>query len=105
MIKKIDPITQVEKIVPQDWIASLASSRLLKLLKILHFSYSPKVNVVVKLLLSYVHDGYLWLESKIGLNIDVIHRIKGLSKVGDDLVYISLVRNMIVSLQPSLLHS
>jgi hypothetical protein len=32
-----------------------------------------------------VHDGYLWLESKIDLNIDVIHRITGLSKIGDDL--------------------
>ena len=31
-----------------------------------------------------MHDDYLWLESKIDLNIDVIHRIMGLSKIGDD---------------------
>lgn len=84
MRRKIDPITQVEKIVPQDWIAKLALSGLLKLLRIPHFSHSPEINTVAKLLLSYVRDGYLWLEGKINLNIDVIHRITGLSKVGDD---------------------
>lgn len=35
-------------------------------------------------MLSYVHDSYLWLELKIDLNINVIHKITGLSKVGDD---------------------
>ena len=53
-------------------------------MRIPHFGCSPEVNAVVNLLLSYVHDGYLWLEGKIDLNIDVIHRIMGLSKVGDD---------------------
>lgn len=85
LIMEIDPITQVEKIVPQEWIASLAPWRFLKLLKISHFDRSSKVNVVVKILLSCVHDEYLWLESKIDLNIDVIHRIMGLRKIGNDL--------------------
>ena len=53
-------------------------------MKIPHFGRSLEVNVVVKLLLSCVHDRYLWLQSKIDLNIDVIHRITGLSKIGDD---------------------
>ena len=79
-----DPITQTENIVPLEWIEKLAPSRLLKLLRIPHFGHSPEVNVGVKLLLSYVYDGYLWLEGKIHLNMDVIHRIMGLSKVGDD---------------------
>lgn len=74
----------MEKIIPRDWIAILAPSRLLKLFKIPHFGHSLEVNVVVKLLSSCVHDSYLWLESKIDLNIDVIHMIMGLSKVGDD---------------------
>ena len=56
----------------------------IELLRIPHFGRSPKVNAVVKLLLSCVHDRYLWMESKIDLNIDVIHRMTGLSKVGDD---------------------
>ena len=84
LIRKIDPITKVEKIVPHDWIANLASSGLLKLLKIPHFGRSLEVNVIIKILLFCVHEDYLWLESKIDLNIDVIHRITGLSKIGDD---------------------
>ena len=84
LIRQIDPITQVKKIIPKDWISNLAPSGLLKLMKIPHFGRSPEVNAVVKLLLSCVHDGYLWLESKINLNIDLIHRITGLNKIGDD---------------------
>lgn len=42
------------------------------------------MNAVVKVLLSCVHDGYFWLDKKIDLNVDVIHHITGLSKVGAD---------------------
>ena len=42
------------------------------------------MNAVVKVLLSCVHEGYLWLDRKIDLNVDVIYRIIGLSKVGGD---------------------
>ena len=42
------------------------------------------MNAVVKVLLSCVHDGYLWLDRKIDVNMDVIYRITGLSKVGID---------------------
>lgn len=31
-----------------------------------------------------MHDRYLWLDSKTDLNIDVIYKIIGLSKVGDN---------------------
>ena len=56
----------------------------LKAFKNSPFGHSLEVNAVVKLLLSCVHDGYFWLEGKIDLNIDVMHRITGLNKVGDD---------------------
>ena len=62
----------------------LVPSGLLKLLRIPDLGHSPEVNAIVKLMLSCVHDGYLWLEGKIDLNIDVIHRITDLSKVDDD---------------------
>ena len=68
----------------QEWIEKLAPSGLLNLLRIPHFGRSPKLNAVVKVLLSCVHEGYLWLDRKIKLNVDVIHRIYGLSKVGRD---------------------
>ena len=73
-----------EVLVPQEWIENLVPSGLLNLLRIPHFGQSPKLKVVVKVLLSCVHDGCLWLDSKIDLNVDVIHRIIGTNKVGTD---------------------
>lgn len=45
---------------------------------------SLELNVVVKVLLSSIHDGYLLLDYKINVNVDVIHHIIGLRKVGVD---------------------
>ena len=84
MSKRIDPINQAEVLAPQEWIERITSYGLLNLLRIPHFSQSPELNAVVKVLLSCVHDGYFWLDRKIDLNVDVIHRITGLSKVGAD---------------------
>ena len=57
---------------------------LLDLLQIPHFKRSRELKAVVKVLLSCVHDGYFWLDRKIDLNVDAIHRITCLSKVGVD---------------------
>ena len=84
MYKRVDSITQAEVPAPQEWVEKLAPSSLLNLLRILHFSWSPELNVVMKVLLSCMHDGYFWLDRKIDLNVDVIHQIIGLSKVGVD---------------------
>ena len=73
-----------EVLALQEWIEKIAPSGPLNLLHIPHFKRSPELNVVVKVLLPCVHDGYLWLDHNINLNVDVIHRIKGLSKVGAD---------------------
>ena len=37
---------------------------------------------MVRILLSCVHRGYLWLGNRVDLNVDLIHRITGLSKTG-----------------------
>ena len=84
MCRRLDLITLAKVIVPQEWIEKLVASGLLNLLRTLHFGRSPKLNVVVKVFLSFVHEGYLWLDIKIDLNVNVIHRITGLSKVGRD---------------------
>lgn len=84
LCKKPNLITLDETIVPQDKIEKLAPSKLLNLLKIPHFGRSPELNAVVKIRLSCVHEGYLWLDKKIDLNVDVIHRITSLSKAGND---------------------
>ena len=43
-----------------------------------------EVNAMVRILLSCVHGGYLWLGNKVDLNVDLIHRITGLFKTGKD---------------------
>ena len=57
---------------------------MLNLLKIPHFGRGTEVNAVVRVLLSYVHGGYLWLGNRVDLNVDLIHCITGLSKNGKD---------------------
>lgn len=84
MCKRVDPITQEEVIVPQEWIEKWVSSGLLNLLRIPHFGQSLEFNAIVKVLLSCVHEGYLWLDRKIYLNVYVNHIITVLSKVGGD---------------------
>ena len=84
MCKRPNPITLAEVIGSQEWIEKLAASRLLNWLRISHFGRSPELNAVVKVLLSCVHEGYLWLDKNIDLNVDAIHRITGLSKVVAD---------------------
>lgn len=82
MCQRVDPVTQDEVLAPQDWIKNIVPLVLLNLLRIPHFRRSPKLNIVVKVLLSCIHDGYLWLDHKIDLNVDVIQWIIVLSKVG-----------------------
>lgn len=84
MCRRMDLVTNFETLALQEWIEKLAPLGLLNLLRIPHFVRSPELNMVVKVLLSCVHDGYLWLDCKIDVNVDVIHRITGLSKVGTD---------------------
>ena len=80
----INPTTKVEALTPQAWITSLQPSGLLNLLQIPHSGHSNEINVVVKVLLSCIHGGHLWLDHRVDIMIDLIHRIMGLSKIGAD---------------------
>ena len=84
MAMTINPTTKVEALTPQAWIASLQPSGLLNLLHIPHFGCSNEINAVIKVLLSCVHGGHLWLDCRVDITIDLIHRITGLSKTGVD---------------------
>ena len=50
----------------------------------LHFGRLAEVNPYVKDLLSCCHGGYLWLDAKIPITIDLISQVIGLPKVGVD---------------------
>ena len=84
MAMTVNPAMKVETLTLQAWIASLQPSGLLNLLQIPHFGCSNEINVAIKVLLSYVHGGHLWLDRKVDITIDLIHQIMGLSKTDAD---------------------
>ena len=79
MSMTVNPVTKVETLTPQAWIASLQPSGLLNLLQIPHFGRSNEINAVVKVFLSCVHGEHLWLDYRVDITIDLIHRIISLS--------------------------
>ena len=76
----VNPTKTLEPLTLQAWIASLQPSGLLNLLQIPHFLRSNKINVVIKVLLSYMHGGHLWLDCRVDIMINLIHLITGLRK-------------------------
>ena len=84
MAMTVNPTTKVEALTPQAWIASLQPSGLLNLLQIPHFGRSNEINAAVKVLLSCIHGGHLWLDHGVDITIDLIHRIMGLTKTSID---------------------
>jgi hypothetical protein len=63
---------------------NLTQSILLNVMKIPHFGRHQEVNACVKLLLSYYHGGYLWLNHCITMDPTLINRIIGMSMQGPD---------------------
>jgi hypothetical protein len=62
----------------------IARSTILNVMKIPHFGRHQEVNVCVKILLSFFHGGYLWIEKCITVYSVLIHRITRLSMQGPD---------------------
>lgn len=84
LLVREDPVTKRQSLALQPWIEVLEPSGLLNLLRIPHFGRSAEVTIVMKILLSCMHEGFLWLDRKVDLNVHLIHRIMGLSKRGAD---------------------
>jgi hypothetical protein len=72
------------KIIHQSWTMNLEQSTLLNVMKIPHFGRHQEVNACVKLLLSYYHGGYLWLNPHIIVDPTLINHITVLSMQGPD---------------------
>jgi len=60
----------------------------MNLIQIPHFGQSTKVNTVVKILLSRLHGGYMWMDTKISIDPHLIWRIIRLSKQGTNLSHL-----------------
>ena len=69
-------------LVSQPWIKEMAQSTMLNVMKIPQFGCHQEVNACVKLLLSCYHGGYMWLDWRITMDLELIHLITGLSMKG-----------------------
>jgi len=69
---------------PFGWAESIYKSTILNTLRLPHFRRSPEVNFVVKVMMSRMHGGYLWMDSRISLDPHLIWRLTKLSKRGLD---------------------
>ena len=49
---------------------------------LLHFGRSMKVNTYLKKWLSHFHDGYLWMDTKFPIMVNLISQITGFPKEG-----------------------
>jgi hypothetical protein len=67
------------KIIPQLWTMDITRSTVLNVMKIPHFGRHQEVNACINLLLSCFHGRYLWLDIRITVNLELIHRITILS--------------------------
>jgi hypothetical protein len=84
LMKFISFETHMIIIEPQVWDRGLQKAGLLNLFDIPHFGWSQEINACVKMLLSCVHGGYLWLDRPISIDIDLIVHITGLPSQGLD---------------------
>jgi hypothetical protein len=62
----------------------LEKSGILNLLQILHFGRSNEINTCVKMLLSCIHGGYLWLDRPMSIDTELIAWIIGFPMTGED---------------------
>jgi hypothetical protein len=57
---------------------------ILNLLEVPHFGCNLEINSCVKLLLSCIHGGTLWLDPPVSIDTALIAQITGLPKAGED---------------------
>jgi hypothetical protein len=69
----------------QVWETKLEKLGILNLLEIPHFGHSMEINACVKILLSCVHGGTLWIEPPVSIDTVLIAWIIGLPKDDEDL--------------------
>lgn len=69
----------------QEWVQGLKKLGILRLLNIPHFGINPEVNAHVKQLLTCIHGGNLWLDSKVEIRTQLISWITSFLIQGKDL--------------------
>jgi hypothetical protein len=57
---------------PAQWILGLYNTGIMNLLDMPHFGRGKYINACVKKLLEMVHEGILWMEKLVTMNVDLI---------------------------------
>ena len=73
------------RLVPMEWARGLDKAGLLSLMYLSHFGRSTDVNVCVKQFLVSFHGGFLWLDWKVYVSVNLLAAITGLPLAGIDL--------------------
>jgi len=66
---------------PAQWITWLYNLGITNILYILHFGRNKNVIIYIKYLVSWVHRGILWMEIPMKIDVALISKITGLSRV------------------------
>ena len=86
MLRYMTTVREVEDgpihLVPMEWVRGLHKSGLLSLMHMPHFGRTTEVNVCVKQLLVCFHEGCLWLDRQILVDVDLIATITRIPLVG-----------------------
>jgi hypothetical protein len=69
---------------PTQWIMGLYNACIMNLLDIPHFGRGKHINGCVKQLLARVHEGILWMDRLIPINVDLIAAITRLPTDGEN---------------------
>jgi len=67
----------------QQWALGLERSGITNFLDVPHFGRRMQIMYCVKTLLSFMHGRYLWIECKISIDVDLIHKITKLPLEGE----------------------
>lgn len=70
----------VMKVESMPWARMLSNARILNLLRIPHIERHPIIIVCVRHLIALAHDGCLWIQNKIQIDVALIHWITDLPK-------------------------
>jgi hypothetical protein len=79
-----DPATGKTRMEAQKWVSGLEKDEIRKLFEIPHFRWSNKINVCVKVFLSCIHGGTLWIDPPVSIDTTLISRITRLRNASED---------------------
>jgi hypothetical protein len=70
---------------PKQWEVRLAKTSILGMLDISHFGRDRDITNCIKQLMVVIHEGYLWVEEPVSIDVELITYITGLPPRGETL--------------------